>query len=102
LKEQGYHLLEAADGLDALKIATEFGQSRIDLLLTDVVMPKIGGKELADKLKTDRPGLKILFASGYTDEAIVRQGILDKSIPFIQKPFSPKTLVKKVREVLDQ
>jgi signal transduction histidine kinase/CheY-like chemotaxis protein len=102
LKEHGYHLLEAADGLDALKVATEFGQSRIDLLLTDVVMPKMGGKELADKLKTDRPGLKILFASGYTDEAIVRQGILDKSIPFIQKPFSPKLLVKKVREVLDQ
>ncbi|MGH6628324.1 MAG: ATP-binding protein, partial [Burkholderiales bacterium] len=102
LKEQGYHLLEAVTGLDALSIAAEFGQSRIDLLLTDVVMPKMGGKELADRLKAIRPEMKVLFASGYTDEAIVRQGILDRSIPFIQKPFSPKALVRKVREVLDQ
>lgn len=102
LREQGYHLLEAATGLDALTLAAEFGQNRIDLLLTDVVMPKMGGKELADRLKAARPGIKVLFASGYTDEAIVRQGILDRAIPFIQKPFSPKALMRKVREVLDQ
>ncbi len=76
-------------------------QLPIDLLLTDVVMPETSGKEVADDLTRLRPGLKVLFMSGYTDEAIVHHGVLDADIEFIQKPFTPVTLAKKVRNVLD-
>ena len=71
------------------------------LLLTDVVMPGISGKALADQLARSRPDLRVLFMSGYSDEAIVHHGVLDAGVAFLQKPFSPQALTQKVRQVLD-
>jgi PAS domain S-box-containing protein len=102
LSQQGYSILEAADGREALRIAQECAAQKIHLLLTDVVMPKMGGKELAEQIKPLRPDIKVLYTSGYTDDAIVHHGVLDPGTQFLQKPFSLKTLSRKVREVLDR
>ena len=102
MKGQGYSILEASNGVEALKIVREHENTTIDLLLTDVVMPLMGGKELADKLRAERPGIKVLFTSGYTDEAIIRHGSLDPDTAFTQKPFSATDLALKVREVLEE
>ena len=79
----------------------EHHQEGIHLLLTDAVMPEMSGRELAGRLIAGNLDLKVLFCSGYTDDAIVRHGILEEGIPFLQKPFTPNTLLRKVREVLD-
>ncbi len=101
LREQGYTVLEAVDGAMALRLASEYIGTTIDLLLTDAVMPHIGGKELFDQLNVFYPNIKALFISGYTDDAIVHHGRLAPGVAFLQKPFSPSALVLKVREVLD-
>ncbi len=100
LKSQGYRVLAAADAEDAAKTSTRYGQT-IDLLLTDLVMPKLNGRQLAEHLAFLRPGMKVMFMSGYTDDAIVRRGLLRPGVAFIQKPFTPQTLVRKVRAVLE-
>jgi PAS domain S-box-containing protein len=102
LNQQGYKVLEAANGEEALRVVQEHNGEEIHLLLTDVVMPQMGGKELAEKLETLRPDIKVLYTSGYTDDAIVHQGILEHGTYFLQKPFSLQTLSHKVREVLDR
>jgi len=102
LRDQGYRVLVATNGEEALSMAQEYGADGIHLLLTDVVMPQMGGKELADQLKTLKPNIKVLFISGYTDNAIVHHGVLNPGTNFLQKPFSPETLTQKVREVLDR
>jgi CheY-like chemotaxis protein len=99
---QGYKVLEASDGKEALRIAQENIGEKIHLLLTDVVMPQMGGKELSEKLKLLRPDIGVLYTSGYTDNAIVHHGTLESGTYFLQKPFSLKSLSQKVREVLDQ
>jgi CheY-like chemotaxis protein len=99
LERLGYTVFEAANGMEALTKA-ENG-SRIDLLLTDVVMPEMSGRELVDRFAKIRPNTKALFMSGYTDDAIIRHGVLRPGTAYLQKPFSPDTLAKKVREVLD-
>jgi two-component system, cell cycle sensor histidine kinase and response regulator CckA len=99
LEMQGYAVLEAAGGEEALEISGR--QERIDLLLTDMVMARISGRELADRLRARRPELKVLYMSGYTDDTVVRRGLLERSLAFIQKPFSQELLARKVREVLD-
>jgi PAS domain S-box-containing protein len=102
LRQQGYTVLEAANGVEALHVTQEHGGEKIHLLLTDVVMPQMGGKELADQLKIFRPDVKVLYTSGHTDDAIVHHGVLEPGTHFLQKPFSLKTLSHKVREVLDR
>lgn len=100
LENAGYKILEVACGSEAIRLCGE-NSPAIDLLLTDVVMPETSGKEVADRLTELQPDLKVLFMSGYTDEAIVHHGVLDSNVQFIQKPFTPAALTRKVREVLD-
>jgi signal transduction histidine kinase len=100
LSAQGYAVLEAENGAEALEVLAR-GGSPIDLVLTDVVMPLVNGRELGERLSVERPGLRVLFMSGYTDDDIVRRGLLRPGSPFLQKPFMPGDLSRKVREVLD-
>jgi CheY-like chemotaxis protein len=95
----GYTVIEASSGEQALQRAHEFG-GEIHLLLTDVVMSGMNGRELADRIVQKYPGIKILFTSGYTDDSIARQGIFDLAVAFIQKPYRPKALARKIREIL--
>ena len=96
----GYRVMHAGNGDDALELAREHGE-RIDLLLTDVVMPGMSGRELANRLTPIHPETRVLFTSGYTDNAIVHHGVLDEGVSFIGKPYSHSALARKVREVLD-
>lgn len=100
LESRGYRVLAAPNGTDAIITAGEYAGT-IDLLVTDVVMPGMSGPELASRLTTGQPGLRALFLSGYTDEAVVHHGILGTENAFLQKPFKPTSLALKVREVLD-
>jgi two-component system cell cycle sensor histidine kinase/response regulator CckA len=100
LVRQGYQVLEASDGEDALHIAKRH-RGPIDLVLTDVVMPRVGGRELVERLSAVRPDVRVLFMSGYTDDSVVRHGILEGGVPYLQKPFAPDGLARKVRDVLD-
>jgi two-component system, cell cycle sensor histidine kinase and response regulator CckA len=101
LREQGYTVLEAGDGVEAMRLAEAHRPAAIDLLLTDVVMPHMGGKAIAEQMICLYPDLRVLFISGYTDSAIVHQGRLDEGVAFLHKPFTPAVLTRKVREVLD-
>lgn len=101
LELYGYSVLTAANGAAGLQTGEEF-QGRIDLVLTDVIMPLMSGRELIDKWKVFRPESKVLYMSGFTDDAIIHHGVLDDGVFFLQKPFSPDSLAAKVREVLDQ
>jgi len=101
LRRSGYTVVEAIHGPDALRIAEQPGES-IDLVLTDVVMPEMGGRRLVELLRERRPSIKVVFMSGYPDDAVVRQGILQADIEFLEKPFTPVTLARKIREVLDK
>ena len=99
LAGRGYHVLEAVRGEEAIRMAKEH-KGRIHLLLADVVMPEMSGPQALEQIRTRHPNMKVLFMSGYTDEAMVHHGILDSGVPFLQKPFLPETLARKVREVL--
>ena len=100
LESYGYNVLTAAEGQEALRLAQRH-KGKLDLLLTDVVMPGISGCELAATLRKRQPDLKVLFLSGYTEEDIVSRGILNHGSAFLHKPFSPASLVAKIRQVLD-
>ncbi|WP_425395588.1 PAS domain S-box protein [Aeoliella sp.] len=100
LEQGGYTVMEASNGREALKIMEEY-RDAIDLVVSDVVMPHLGGRQLAERIAAVRPDCKILFASGYTDDEMIRQGIQSHSFEFIRKPLTPDALLAKVREMLD-
>src|SRR5205807_6259402 len=100
LQTQGYTVLEAAQGEDAVRLSGQH-EGLIHLMVTDMVMPEMSGRELAERLKPLRPNMKVLLMSGYTDKAMLHHGEMDPGAAFLQKPFTPQTLARKVREVLD-
>ncbi len=102
LKDLGYTVFDAGNGDEALKLILQNDTLVIDLVVTDVVMPQVGGKRLADSIEIISPKTKIIFTSGYNEEAVLLQGILKGEVKFLQKPFSPTDLACKIREVLDE
>jgi two-component system cell cycle sensor histidine kinase/response regulator CckA len=100
LEKYGYRVLEAANGEEALSVADRY-DGPVDLLLSDVVMPEVNGRVLAERLSGVTPSLRVLFMSGYSDEAVYRHGEISPNAAFIEKPFTDRTLARKVREVLD-
>ena len=100
LQMNGYEVIEACHGVEALAIF-EAQEKPVDMLVTDLIMPQMGGRDLAKQLVPKNPGLKVLFLSGYTDSAVVRQGLLEPGSFFLQKPFTPAELAYKVRQALD-
>jgi len=101
LREKGYTVVEAVNGEEGLRLARQH-DGKIDLVLTDVVMPVMGGKEMADALRTSHPDTKVLFTSGYTEDALGHHGVLRPGILFLPKPYMTATLARKVREILDE
>jgi CheY-like chemotaxis protein len=100
LQGSGYHVLEARRGSEAIELCQRHPDP-IHLMLTDVVMPQMSGRELANRVAPLRPEMKVIYMSGYTDDAIVHHGVLDANTAFLQKPFTPDALVRKLREALD-
>jgi two-component system, cell cycle sensor histidine kinase and response regulator CckA len=100
LQYYGYMVITAENGEDGLRVCREFA-GQIDLVLTDLVMPRMSGRELAEQLAVERPGMRVFYMSGFTDDAIVRHGLLEEDIAFIHKPFTPESLATKIMELLD-
>jgi CheY-like chemotaxis protein len=101
LRSLGYQVYPMVGGQEALEFASGSTAMQIDLLLTDIVMPYMGGRELAERLAAVRPDLRILFMSGYVDDAVILQAVQEAAVPFLEKPFTREGLAKKVREALD-
>jgi CheY-like chemotaxis protein len=100
LRQLGYAVLEAADGDDALRLDDEDGR-HVDLLITDVVMPRLGGRQLAERMRARNPDLRVLFLSGYGTEALANRGVSSEDDHVLRKPFSASGLASSVRQVLD-
>ena len=100
LQGNGYTVLEASNGAAAIQVFTAH-KGTVHLIISDVIMPLLSGREMAASLVAANPDVKVLFISGYTDDAVVRHGVLERGIPFLQKPFTPNSLLRKVREALD-
>ena len=100
LEAQGYRVLSADSGPEAIDISNQHGEP-IHLLLTDLVMPHMSGKELAEQLRPQRPDIRMLYMSGHSDSAIAHHGALDEGVVFLPKPFTVENLMRTVRDVLD-
>ncbi|HUG13355.1 MAG TPA: response regulator [Opitutaceae bacterium] len=102
LRRLGYKVIAAANGIEALALRHAPYVGHIDLLFTDVVMPHMSGKELSGRVQAVNPHTRTLFTSAYTENALVHQGVLDRGVALLQKPFTPSALARKLRDVLDQ
>jgi two-component system, cell cycle sensor histidine kinase and response regulator CckA len=100
LTDAGYRVIEARTSTTAIELGTSY-PGVIDLVLTDVVMPQMNGRAVGERLSALRPGIRVLFMSGYTDDIVVKRGIRSQQTDFLQKPFTPEQLVRRIREVLD-
>ena len=101
LRQHGYNVMAAQDGFDALQILKNFGQQTLHALITDLVMPKMNGRELAKRVIDLHPETKVLYTSGYTDEINIKHEIAVDKVPYLQKPFTAERLASKIRAVLD-
>ncbi|MBL8796700.1 MAG: PAS domain S-box protein [Planctomycetia bacterium] len=101
LQDAGYRVLEASDGETAIELCRQ-QDCRVDILVTDVIMPQMSGRQLADRLRQCQPELRVLYVSGYTDDALGQHGVLGTEVDFLQKPYSPTALTNRVREMLDR
>ena len=102
IEDYGYHIIEVCTGVVAIETIGKLGGQKIDLLVTGVIMPKMRGKELSDRLRLVNPDLKVLFVSGYLESSSEREGLIDGRASFLQKPFSVRLIARKVRMVLDE
>jgi CheY-like chemotaxis protein len=100
LERHGYTVIEARHGADALRIV-EAGERAVDLVITDVVMPEMGGREMVERLRTRHPGIKVLFMSGYSERAVTSDGVMPPGTGFVEKPFTIEQLTRRTRELLD-
>jgi CheY-like chemotaxis protein len=96
----GYQIIEADSGFQAIERFSQ-ANGKVDLLLTDVVMPGMGGRDLAQELRRNRPDLPVIYLSGYTDDAVIQRGVSEESDVLIQKPFTAQVLARKIRRLLD-
>jgi len=101
LRQAGHTVLEARHGTEAIRICEQYG-APIHLIVTDVIMPEMGGIELIRRIRTLRPQVKFLYISGYTDDALIRQGVRTEEVSYLPKPFTRNDLIIKVREILDR
>jgi CheY-like chemotaxis protein len=101
LEKRGYRILTANDGIEALEVATS-ARTKVDLLVTDVVMPRLGGRDLVNRLLQHHPQVKVLYMSGYAENSLAHRGELPRGLNFIQKPYQPDELAARIREILDR
>ena len=100
LRNGGYNVLEATDGPEAILIGEQYTEGKVDVLVTDVIMPGMGGKHLAEKITEARAGIRTIYVSGYGEESLLSQGLLEPGVPFVQKPINLAALTSTINDVM--